>query len=272
MTDKRTRDWCYTLNNYTDEDYHAIDSLVSTEFKYHITAKEVGESGTSHLQGYIYFANAKSMSAVKKILGKRCHLEAAKGSPQQAAEYCKKEGDWKERGTLPEKQGKRSDLDDVRDWIKEGKGMRDIVDVAKSYQSIKMAEVLLKYKEIPRNFKPNVVWYYGSSGCGKTKTAYALYPDCYRKTNSSGKWWDGYDAHENVLLDDVKDTTREFYSILLELLDRYEVRVEAKGSSRQFLAKNIVVTSISHPFELYQYIGEAKELLRRIDNIIEIEE
>jgi len=60
------------------------------------------------------------------------------------------------------------------------------------------------------------------------------------------------------------------YSLLLELLDRYEVRVEAKGGSRQFLAKNIIVTSIFSPYEMFSQFSDAKELLRRIDEVKQI--
>jgi len=90
----------------------------------------------------------------------------------------------------------------------------------------------------------------------------------YRKTNSTGKWWDGYDGHTDILMDDIKDTSREMYTFLLELLDRYDCRVETKGGSRQILAKRIIITSIHSPMELYQCIDpEIKELKRRIDVI-----
>lgn len=270
MANQRSRDWCFTLNNYTEEEYDAIHTLDSTEYQYIVYGKEVGESGTHHLQGYVYFVNAKSMSAVKKMLGNRCHLEKTKGTPQQASDYCKKDNLYVESGKLPEKQGKRSDLEQIRNMVKEGKTMNDVIDVASNYQAIRTAELVLKYKETKRNWKPYVKWIWGESGSGKTRYAYDNYPNLYRKTNSSGKWWDGYDAHSDVLIDDVKDLTREYYSMLLELLDRYDARVETKGGSRQFLAKNIIITSILEPFVMYQNYGEAKELLRRIDSIVEL--
>ena len=270
MSDIRSRDWCFTLNNYTNEEYDVIHTLDSSQYQYIVYGKEVGDSGTPHLQGYIYFTNAKSMNAVKKLIGKRSHLEKALGTPQQAATYCKKDNDYVEQGIIPVKQGKRTDLEQIKDMVREGKTMNDVIDVAKNYQAIRSAELVLKYKENKRNWKPYVKWIWGESGSGKTRYAYDKYPNLYRKTNSSGKWWDGYDAHSDVLIDDVKDLTREYYSLLLELLDRYDARVETKGGSRQFLAKNIIITSINNPFEMYQTYGEAKELLRRIDTIVEL--
>lgn len=263
----RSRGWCFTRNNYTVEDIVLIDD-VATISNYLIYGKEVGASGTPHLQGYVYFENSKSFSKMTKLLP-HCHLETQRGTGIEASEYCKKEGDFKEFGTLPA-QGKRNDIKTVKDEILSGGGMSQIIDIASNYQTLKIGEMLLKYKEKKRNFKPNVVWIHGSSGAGKTRLAYELFPELYRKTNGSGKWWDGYDAHPAVLIDDIKDNSKEMYSLLLELLDRYDVRVEAKGGSRQFLAKDIIVTSLLSPYELFSQFDNAVELLRRIDEVKQI--
>ena len=81
------RGWCYTLNNYTVEEHEKLQSLAC---KYHVIGEEEGESGTPHLQGFIYFASAKTFSAAKKVIGERAHIEEMKGTPTQAAEYCRK--------------------------------------------------------------------------------------------------------------------------------------------------------------------------------------
>jgi len=263
----RSRGWCFTRNNYNDEDIFRVEDVASTA-TYLIYGKEVGDSGTPHLQGYVYFENSKSFSKITKLLP-HCHLEVQKGTGCEASDYCKKDGAYKEFGTLPS-QGKRNDIKTVKEEILQGGGMREIIEIASNYQTLKIGEMLLKYKEKPRNFKPTVVWIYGESGVGKTRLAYEWFPNIYRKTNSSGKWWDGYDSHAEVLIDDIKDNSKEMYSLLLELLDRYEVRVEAKGASRQFLAKNIIVTSIFSPYEMFSQFSDAKELLRRIDEVKQI--
>jgi len=262
----RSRGWCITLNNYTEEDIGRLDEL-STISMYLCYGKEVAPStGTPHLQGYIYFENAKSFATLLKLLPKGSHIEVAKGNALENKAYCEKDGDFYEFGTIPA-QGKRNDIILIKQQIVEGKGMRDIIESATSYQSLKTAELLLKYKERTRDWKPSVVWLYGASGCGKTKTAYAVLKNPYRKSNGTGKWWDGYDAHEDVIIDDIKDTSREMYERLLEQLDRYACQVETKGATRQFLAKRIIVTSILHPQELFFHFNDAVELLRRIDEI-----
>ena len=46
--------WCFTLNNYNDDDIKYLGSNVPL-FEKAIVGKEVGDSGTPHLQGYIKF-------------------------------------------------------------------------------------------------------------------------------------------------------------------------------------------------------------------------
>lgn len=94
----RSRAWCFTLNNYSDEDVLTFQAM---ECDYIVFGKEVGESGTPHLQGYVYFANARSLKSVKKINAKM-HLEPAKGSSKQNFDYCtKQDKDFFEKGTRP---------------------------------------------------------------------------------------------------------------------------------------------------------------------------
>lgn len=264
----RARDWCFTINNYTADqetalkEYDQLPNLV-----YLVFGREVGESGTRHLQGYIYFKNARSFNAIRKLLF-NAHIEKTKGTPKQASDYCKKDGDYYEIGELPQKQGQRNDLEEIRDLVKQGKSIRDCIEVATSYQSVKMAEVYFKYFEKPRTWKPKVYWLYGPTGTGKTKKAYEILgEDCYTAM-STGKWWEGYDGHENVLIDDMRKDFMKFHE-LLRLLDRYAMKVETKGGSRQFLAKTIVITSCYHPEFLFETREDIQQMLRRIDVIEE---
>jgi len=198
----------------------------------------------------------------------RAHIEAMKGTPSQAADYCKKDGNFYEEGIIPT-QGKRTDLEEIRELVKEGKGMREMVDTATSYQSIRSAELILKYKEQKRDWKPEVIWVCGASGTGKTRWAYDNYPpeDIHKQPANDTKWFEGYDAHPVVVLDEVDMETS--YSALKELTDRYPMRVHYKGGMRSFLAKVIVLTSLETPNNLFVSRPEnGKEMLRRIDKII----
>lgn len=196
----------------------------------------------------------------------RAHIEVAIADAQQNITYCSKQSVIYQFGVPPE-PGKRKDLDVVRDIIKQGGGMRDVVQSASSYQSVKMGEQLLKYMETKRRFKPHVMWFYGGTGTGKSRMAYELFPEAYTAM-STAKWWDGYDAHQDVIIDDMRKDFCKFHE-LLRLLDRYPVQLETKGGTRQFLAKNIVITSCYSPKELFDTREDIQQLLRRIDEIRE---
>nr|WCR62244.1 MAG: replication associated protein [ssDNA virus sp.] len=254
-----SRNYCFTLNNYSEEEYQFMLSMGT----YCIIGREVGESGTSHLQGYIEFKSPTRFDTLKNR-SPRAHWEARKGSQEQAVNYCKKDGMFEERGEM-KNQGSRGDLDAVRQNAA-SEGMRHITRYC-NVQQIRVAEKFLTYNEEPREWKPEVTWIHGPTGTGKSRKARELLEDPYTK-NDGTKWWEGYDAHEDVIIDDFRDS---WWSLteMLSLLDRYEKRVEYKGGSRQFKARRIVITCCRHPGLCYTGTGEdIAQLLRRIDKIV----
>lgn len=104
---KRSRDFAFTINNYTISDIALVLSLeLVYKAKYLLAGFEVGDSGTPHIQGYVYFKDAKSLDKLKKLLP-RAHVEVAKGSPWHNFVYCSEDGDYYEAGEYPQ-QGKAS--------------------------------------------------------------------------------------------------------------------------------------------------------------------
>lgn len=259
--------WCFTINNWTQLEY---DAIIKYNFDYLIIGKEVGENGTPHLQGYCRKNTQVRFKALVKLMP-RAHIECARGDADDNIKYCSKDGDFEEIGERPKGQGKRTDLDLVKETIKKTGKIRDVVDIATNLQQIKIAEMIIKYIEPKRDWKPNVIWIYGKSGTGKSRRAYEMLPEAFRKSNSTRQWWDGYDAHSDVIIDDVKFEDQKYYLSLLELLDRYECRIQVKGGTRQFLAKQIVLTSLWSPADLFSIYEGAVELIRRIDQIIKLE-
>lgn len=262
------RNIVFTINNYTKED---IDKLDSLPISYRVIGYEIGESGTPHIQGYAEFDRRVSFGKIKELIP-RMHFERRKGTQKEAVEYCKKDGSFAEAGTR-RAQGDRTDIQNLKLHFEGGgtyRSMFENPDITLNYGSIRLADKLTRYYDKPRDFKPEVTWLYGKTGVGKTRTAYETLPEAYFCSNSTGKWWSGYDGHEDVILDDIRESTISFIT-LLGLLDRYPFQVEDKGCVRQFRGRRIIITSHRHPSLLYtDYSEDMDQLLRRIDIIKEI--
>jgi len=83
--------WCFTLNNYTEEEYGDILQTIKEKCKIYIIGKEIGEQNKiPHLQGYIEFNENRRPLETFKI--KRIHWEKAKGDKIENYKYCSKQG------------------------------------------------------------------------------------------------------------------------------------------------------------------------------------
>lgn len=112
----QSRRWCFTLNNPTDEQRAHIQNLFnSDEVHYGVFGNETGVSGTPHLQGFVIFHTNRRFNAARASLP-GCHVERTRGTSAQAAEYCKKDGNFVESGTIPAEAGRRTDLERYIQW------------------------------------------------------------------------------------------------------------------------------------------------------------
>jgi len=285
-----SRAYCFTLNNYTDDDVAQLTALINP-VRYVCWGYEIAPSGTPHLQGYAEFTKTMRITGIKKLGGpfEKMHLTVRRGTRDQAKDYCAKgtqpkqewdefaklgdgklgpnygigvnfveHGDWNAGGA-----GARNDLGKTRNIALTG-GLREVT-LTGNAQQIKVAEKFLTYHEEPRDWLTEVSWFWGPSGSGKSRTARENLKDndVYVK-NDNTKWWDGYDGHEAVIIDDFRDS---WWSLteMLSLLDRYEKRVEVKGGWRQCKPRKIIITSIHPPESMYVRADEdAKQLIRRL--------
>ena len=115
---------------------------------------------------------------------------------------------------------------------------------------------------------PRVYWLWGEAGANKSRMAHAvLTSGTYFKPPDS-RWFDGYDGHDVLVLNDLRNSTFTF-SYLLDLLDRYDFQVEVKGGYTPMLAKVIVITCSKSHADLWAELGgthneNLKQLTRRI--------
>lgn len=260
----QARGWCFTwFGAITSDIKKSLQEINST---YTIIGLETCPSTQrQHLQGYIYWSGRKRFNAVKALLPEGAHIEAARGSADHNRKYCSKESIYIEQGEIP-MQGKRKDIDNIKEVIEDGGNMRDVCAIASNLQGIKIGEKLLQYSEKKRNWKPEVQWFWGPTGTGKTQTAQKLLPNAWWSSKSL-RWWQGYDGHEEVIIDDFRGDFCTFHE-LLRILDRYPYTIEMKGGSRQLLARKIIITSPFHPNIVYnKHNEEIQQLIRRIDVI-----
>ena len=124
-TGPRAKNWCFTLNNYTPADLDRLSALVTDSHgsgvSYLIFGKEVGDSGTPHLQGTVCFRSRKRLQQVISVIG-QAHCSVTRFL-RQSIEYCQKDGDFSEFGELEllgKGKEKNCDLEEFKSTVKEG--------------------------------------------------------------------------------------------------------------------------------------------------------
>lgn len=91
-----------TLNNWTPAHEASFLANIQPIADYYVYGKEVGASGTPHLQFMVCFKKQTRLSAVRKLLPAIWFVKSPRSTMQQASDYCKKDGNFIEFGTLPQ--------------------------------------------------------------------------------------------------------------------------------------------------------------------------
>lgn len=272
MSNGQTKYWCGTLNNWTEEEEEAARAVCTEHAAYGIIGREVGDGGVRHLQCYFEFINRKRLLQLKRLLGERWHLERRNGSGLEASTYCKKDEDYWEHGELTKSlQGKRTDLEEVREKLLADKE----VVVADEFFStwVKYQRSFKRYKDmkcIPI-MRPDlvVVYIWGNPGTGKTRIAREVGIEkggVWFASDTELKWFDGYDQEPCVILDDYRGGASD--SWILRVLDIYELRVPVKGGFVAWNPAYIYITSNLEVINLHSSVQAA--FRRRIKKVFHI--
>lgn len=253
----QSRTWCFTINNYTQADQERLLMLVPDKATYLIYGRELGESGTRHLQGYVVFPAKKRMLGVKQLIGNRSHLEAAKGSHEDNYQYCSKDGDYEEWGEKPiNKQGSRSDLEAIRLKILRGDSILSIAnDHFSDFVRYGRGIERYAYLNMPhRSWLTRVYVFVGDTRTGKTRLAYlkgGSHPDkVWMSDPDNLKWFDGYTGQDYAIFDELTGGACKI-TTMLRLLDRYPMRVPVKGGYTQWAPKVIFICTNIQPEAWY---------------------
>lgn len=248
---------------------------------YCVFGKEVcPHTGNNHLQFFVYFKNAKTIAQAMKWVKKNWTftrpVDPMQGTPKQAADYCKKDGDWTEWGVLPEK-GKRGDLDEVKEQVMSGEVTVD--ELAESDPMIvhQYGRVLDRIEDIANRKKVRTemtkgIWIHGPTGCGKSHDANELakYGSVYWHNCSDKGWWDGYTGQDTVILNDYRGGIA--YGELLQMVDKWPYTVPRRGRQPMpFTSKTVIVTSSLPPAGCYKNLA-AEDSLKQLERRFEIRE
>lgn len=238
--EQRNRGFCFTINNYTEATKINLDSLEG--IAYMVCGCEVGESGTPHIQGYVHFEQPKTLKYVRaRIPG---HIEIRRGSVEQAANYCKKTGNFTETGTLPKGAGQASK--DIYGEILRRAKMGETKWIEDHYPKVwvHQSHRLKSFRETPTIILEEIKheWWYGPTGTGKSRTVWELYPNHYQK--ELNKWWCGYENEEVVVIEEWSPKNECTGSQLKIWADRYPFTGQIKGGSlKKIRPTKIIVLS-----------------------------
>jgi len=279
--------WIVTYNNPT-ETINAIAERLGEKGAKYTMQMERGKQGTKHLQAFIWMDTRCRRTGITKLFGDNAnpHIEAAK-RPKDAERYCRKEetreGEYltniKEEEINLFGQGSRSDLAEACNRILSGAKIQAIAtEHPTSYVKYSRGFHQLSFAvSIPRDTKTTVLWMCGETGWGKSRFARQIQRSaldnawsCYSKSGST-KWFDGYCGDELVIWDELD---KDFpFTLLLQLLDRYELKVETKGGYVNFNAKLIIITTNYSPREIFTSTEEKHlcALERRINHYLQLD-
>lgn len=217
--DTKSKFWVFTKNNYTDMDILLLDELfTSGYFTYLIYGKEIGASGTRHLQGYIELSLRNRFSQVKaKLPG--YYIATRRGTAEQAAEYCIKEDEnYLQRGTRSRsEQGRRKDLERVASLVKDNASIRQIAqEEPEAFIKYHKGIVALKNILCPeyettefteKRYNKDHDWsktqiFLGPTNCGKTTYAKQLLPKALFVTHMDDLVKYNPDNYDGIIYDE----------------------------------------------------------------------
>ncbi len=264
------KNWCFTLNNPTEEEEELLKNLVPDYVKYLIYQPEVGDNGTKHLQGYLQVNKKTRLSGVKK-LQRRAHWEpqSMDATLQDNIHYCSKPipgctctkcveaGRHPRMGPTvvlgePTSSGQRSDLLNFRDAVKERKRKREVVEddeLLKPYAKYPRLYNSLRSLYIKRDFQTTLEIHWGIPNAGKSTYVRNKYPGAYYlsqpRDGGKGFWWDDYDGEEVVILEEFHG--QMYQDMFCSLVNLYPLKVESKGGGMPFMATKLVIISNQDP-------------------------
>ena len=261
--------WCFTINNPNEED---IELLIGTDadgaqaklenVQYLIFQEERGENGTLHWQGFMILKTKKRLSWIKRNINGRAHWEVARGTNEQARDYCRKDDTYTggirhEFGSLPVREDKKSSelrkqAADELDVVKEGYKRPSEIDS----MTLMQCGFIPAFKELTADilgpYRPDlkIITMIGPPGTGKSYAIQKLCPGAGRCImGNNGVWFQNPTADTMVFEEFCGQIQLQR---MLQFLDTYPLALEVKGGMRPAMYKTVIITSNTTPDNWYK--------------------
>jgi len=264
----RHRSFWFVLNNYTEDE---VEQWKNVEARFIQFGKEIAPTtNTPHLQGYIYFSNAKTLAAcIKFVKIPRTKFGICNGDVASNIKYTGKDKDVFTKGDPPidqEEKGARG----AEFWTQQRLAAREgrIDDIHPEIRFNKF-ELIKKHRREYLSQQPlehvttEHLWFFGKPRTGKSRKARELTGEKHYDKDFS-KWWDEYEQQEIVLIEDI-DTSHAWMLLNLKRwADRYPFPAEQKGLGKiQIRPKQIIVTSNFSIIEIWPNPKDHEPLMER---------
>lgn len=291
MQDTRSRKWQLTINNPIEKGFtHDKIKEILSEFSslvYWCMSDEVGESGTFHTHIYFYLDSASRFSTVKNRFPES-HIEMVNGTSLENRDYVFKQGKWlddkkketniedshEEYGECPlERPGKRSDITNLYEMIREGKSNFEIIEENPKYMlhldRIEKTRQTILESEFKNTFrKMRVEYVCGVTGAGKTRGVMEKYgyDKVFRVTDYLHPW-DSYKGQDVVVFEEFKSSLR--IQDMLNYLDGYPLELPSRYANKIACYTKVFILSNVLLEDQYRFVqqedpGVWEAFLRRV--------
>lgn len=279
---KRYRAWIFTLNNYTPIEIDALEKMSVANVKRCNAGFEVGEKGTPHIQGFIRFKNAKTLSATKRHLGsKRYHLKPMRGTDFENWTYTSKDGKTAFSYGEPPIDGEEESVwATIVKMIDDGfttneiirrfpeTAMRCITAVEK--YRLDVDRINAKWRDV------ETVYISGRTGIGKTRFVMEKfgYHNVYRATDKKNPF-DMYAGQEVLVFEEFRSSFK--IEDMLNWLDGYPIELPARYANKMAKFTKVFLISNWSIYEQYENVQKMHPktwdaFMRRIDHLWDEEE
>lgn len=265
----RSRNFVFTLNNYTPEDE---EKLQAVECRFIHYGREVAPTtGTPHLQGYLCFDQQRTLSVLKKKVHPTAYFAPMNGSFESNYKYCSKsDPEGYKRGDPPMSQAAKGeagaqDYDKYIELAKEGR----VDELPGRIKFLHYRAVQYHYErglEERKYYGPQLrpLWLYGATGTGKSQYVRRKYPEAYVKT--CNHWWQNYKGQEVIHLEDFDQQQKALIYHLKIWADHgppVAIDIKNGGNDARFLL--FIVTSNYHPEQIWTADEDLLPILRRFE-------